>query len=153
MKSQLIYFFLSAVFFQSCILLQKPPKLKFKLPLKTYKITQKYKPYKKTPHLGIDLKANKGTPVLSIERGRVVYVGRQFTGYGKVIIIEHDSYWTSLYAHLNSFSVQLGEKVKKGQKIGAVGSTGRTTGTHLHLELFYKKKNINPSQLYPNPLK
>ena len=151
MKSQLIYFFLSAVFFQSCILLQKPPKLKFKLPLKTYKITQKYKPYKKTPHLGIDLKANQGTPVLSIERGRVVYVGRQFTGYGKVIIIEHDSYWTSLYAHLNSFSVQLGEKVKKGQKIGAVGGTGRTTGTHLHLELFYKKKNINPLNSIPIP--
>ena len=137
------------LFFSSCYSVQKKRALKFQLHLKNKILSQKYKPYKKTPHLGIDLKAKKGTPVLSIERGLVVYVGQQFTGYGKVIVIEHDLNWSSLYAHLNSFQVRLGQRVKKGQKIGTVGNTGRSTGSHLHLELFYKKKNVNPLNYIP----
>jgi len=136
------------VFFSSCYSVQQS-RLQFQAPLKKATLTQKYKPYKKKPHLGIDLRATRGTPVLSIERGRVVYAGRQFTGYGKVIMIEHDSSWTSLYAHLNSVEVSLGQKIQKGQKIGTVGNTGRSTGTHLHLELFYKKRNINPLKHIP----
>lgn len=135
-------------FFSSCYSVQQN-SLQFQAPLKKATLTQKYKPYKKKPHLGIDLRAGRGTPVLSIERGRVVYAGRQFTGYGKVIMIEHDSSWTSLYAHLNSVEVSLGQKIQKGQKIGTVGNTGRSAGTHLHLELFYKKRNVNPLKHIP----
>ena len=125
-------------------MIQKPPELRFQLPLKKYKITQKYKPSGRNVHLGIDLKAPLGSSVLSVERGFVVYTGRQFTGYGKLVIIEHDRDWTSLYAHLNSFQVKLGQKIQKGQVIGAVGNTGKSTGAHLHFELFLKKRNVNP---------
>ena len=148
---QNLFLFLGLFFFSSCYSVQKKGFFNFQAPLKKVTLTQKYKPNKKTPHLGIDLKAKKGTPVLSIERGKVVYVGQQFTGYGKVILIEHDSRWTSLYAHLNSFSVHLGQKVKKGEKIGTAGDTGRSTDTHLHLELFYKKRNVNPLKYLPIP--
>ena len=137
-------FIVFILFFNSCFSSEKSYKLKFQPPLKKATLSQKYKPHKKTPHLGIDFKANQGTPILSIEKGTVVYAGYQFTGYGKVVIIEHGSNWTSLYAHLKSFQVQLGQKVQKGQKIGRVGNTGRSTGAHLHLELFFNKRNVNP---------
>jgi len=140
---------LLGILFFSCYRVEKTRTLDFQSPIKNPKLTQKYNPHKKRPHLGIDLKAPQGTPVLSIEKGRVVYMGTQFTGYGKVILIEHDSHWTSLYAHLNSFSVRRGKKVKKAQKIGTVGNTGRSTGSHLHLELFYNKRNVNPLLAIP----
>ena len=125
-------------------MIQKPPELRFQPPLKKYKITQKYKPSGRDVHLGLDLKAPLGSAVLSEERGFVVYIGRQFTGCGKLVIIEHDRDGTSLYAHLNSFQVKAGQKIQKGQIIGAVGNTGRSAGAHLHFELFLKKRNVNP---------
>jgi len=144
--------FYGLLFFISCTGLetgfQKTRDWDFQPPLKKTVITQQYKPYKREPHLGIDFSGPIGTPVLSIESGRVVYVGEQFTGYGKLVIIEHDALWTSLYAHLDSFSVKLGNRVKKSQKIGTLGNTGKSTGPHLHLEIFYKKKNINPDFIF-----
>ena len=141
--------FIGIACLSSCSSFEKPSRLHFQIPVEKAILSQTYKPHHRKAHLGIDLKANKGSPVLSIEKGFVVYVGQQFTGYGKVIIIEHGWDWTSLYAHLDRFQVHLGQKIKKGQKIGTVGNTGRSTGTHLHLELFYKKKNVNPLDSIP----
>ena len=132
------------IFFNSCAFVQKSAPLYFQWPLKKYKITQQFNSFKRPPHLGIDLKANLGTAVLSSHSGRVVYAGKQFTGYGKVVVIEHDSHWTSLYSHLSRIQVKQGQRVKQGQVIGAVGSTGRSSGPHLHFELMYKKRNVNP---------
>ena len=146
---KIISSFLIFIFFSSCAFVQKQPPLYFQWPLNQYKITQQFNSFKKSPHLGIDLKADLGTAVLSSQSGRVVYAGQQFTGYGKVIMIEHDSRWTSLYSHLSQIKVKLGQKVKQGQVIGAVGSTGRSSGPHLHFEIMYKKQNVNPLKLLP----
>ena len=146
---KIINIFLTFLFFSSCAFVQKQPPVYFQWPLKQYKITQKFNSFKKPPHLGIDLKAPLGTVVLSSQSGRVVYAGQEFTGYGKVIIIEHDSRWTSLYSHLSQIKTKLGQKVKQGQVIGEVGSTGRSSGPHLHFEILYKKQNRNPLKLLP----
>lgn len=135
---------LICIFLNSCAFIQKSAPFYFKWPLKKYTLTQKFNSLKRPPHLGIDLKANLGTAVLSSQSGIVVYAGQKFTGYGKVIIIEHGSHWTSLYSHLNQIKVKLGQKVQQGQIIGTVGSTGRSSGPHLHFEMMYKKRNVNP---------
>ena len=128
----------------SCAFIQKSAPLNFQWPLKKYKITQQFHSLKRPPHLGIDLKADLGTDVLSSYSGRVVYAGQKFTGYGKVIIIEHSPHWTSLYSHLSQIKVRLGQRVRQGQAIGEVGNTGNSSGPHLHFEIMYKKRNVNP---------
>ena len=99
--------------------------------------------------MGLDLKAPLGTPVLSVEKGRVIYSGNEFSGYGNIIMIEHGPNWTSLYAHLNQLKARKGQKIRKGEAIGSIGRTGRATGVHLHFELFYNKKNVNPLKHLP----
>ena len=102
-----------------------------------------------SPHLGIDLKANKGTPVLSSHTGTVIYAGQKLTGYGKTIIIEGPSGWASLYAHLNSIKVKQGQHLKPKEVIGTVGRTGRSSGPHLHFELMFNKTPLNPLNYLP----
>ena len=133
----------------SCIFVQKQPPLTFQWPLKKYKLTQKFLSFKRPPHLGIDLKAPIGTAVFSSHSGRVVYAGKRLTGYGNVIVLEHSSGWTSLYAHLQKIKVKTGQTVNLGNIIGTVGNTGRTSGPHLHLELMYKAKPVNPLLYLP----
>lgn len=100
-------------------------------------------------HYGVDLAAKKGTPILAAESGVVVYVGRGFSGYGKLIVIEHNENWATLYAHLNAFNVKEGAKVKRGQKIGEMGRTGRASGVHLHFEIRYNRQPVNPLMYLP----
>ena len=121
----------------------------FDWPLTKYQITQKFHTFKKRPHLGIDLKAPLGTPVFSVQNGKVIYSGKQFSGYGNVVIVEHNREWTSLYAHLDQLKVKAGQRLKKGDRVGTVGKTGRSTGVHLHFELFYNKKNVDPLSYLP----
>jgi len=118
--------------------------LTFYFPLKKYTLTQKFNSWKRPVHLGVDFKAPLGTPIFSSHSGRVVYAGRRLTGYGNVIVVEHPSGWASLYAHLQRIEVKNGQKVRTGDRIGTLGNTGRTSGPHLHLELMYKGKVINP---------
>ena len=95
-------------------------------------------------HEGIDFPKRTGQPVFSVAKGQVVYAGTQLSGYGKVIIVEHDYNWASLYAHLSKINVENGHTVKKKEKIGEVGSTGRSSSPHLHFELIRKKQPVNP---------
>ena len=88
----------------------------------------------KIVHTGIDIAASKGTPVGAAGPGEVLFAG-WLRGYGQVIIIDHGNNLSSVYAHLSSMSVREGAAVKKGQTIGAVGSTGVATGAHLHFEV------------------
>jgi murein DD-endopeptidase MepM/ murein hydrolase activator NlpD len=100
------------------------------------------------PHNGVDFMAKRGTPVRAVGDGRVLFSGWKNGGYGRTIDIEHDSTFSSRYAHLQSLArgVTKGAAVRKGQVIGYVGSSGRTTGPHLHFE-FYR------DQIYVDPLK
>ena len=100
------------------------------------------------PHKGIDISASVGEPIYAALNGKVAYVGTQ-RGYGNVIILEHDNYVMTVYAHNESNLVRLGETVKKGQPIGTLGKTGSTTGPHLHFEYRVKGKAINPRTVLP----
>ncbi len=94
-------------------------------------------------HAGIDLGARYGQPVVATADGIVEYAGWK-SGYGKTIIIQHNFGFKSVYAHLSSIKVRVGRYVKKGQIIGRAGNTGRSTGTHVHYEVRYLQRPINP---------
>lgn len=85
-------------------------------------------------HKGLDIALPAGTPVEPVEAGRVVFSGVQ-SGYGQVVVVDHGEGVRSVYAHLQSRSVDVGQEVGSGTVIGRVGSSGRATGPHLHLEI------------------
>lgn len=100
-------------------------------------------------HYGLDLANKKGTPITASEAGVVVYVGKGFSGYGKLVVIEHNETWATLYSHLNKFNVKEGDKVERGQKIAEMGRTGHASGVHLHFEIRYNRQPVNPLQYLP----
>lgn len=97
-------------------------------------------------HKGVDLSANFGTPVFATGDGIVERVdqGQANFGYGKQILIDHKFAYKSRYAHLQRMFVKQGDRVKRGQLIGEVGSTGGSTGPHLHYEVIYLNQHVNP---------
>lgn len=103
-------------------------------------------------HTGVDLGMPMGAKVKAANSGKVIYVG-WYGGYGKVVIIDHGRVngvpVTSLYAHLSSYSVSNGVSVYKGQIIGNVGSTGYSTGPHLHFEIRENGRPVNPAKYAP----
>ncbi len=99
-------------------------------------------------HHGIDLAAPTGTTIRSIAPGRVVFADR-YGGYGKLIVIQHAGGITSHYGHCNSIAVKTGSAIRAGSVIGTVGSTGRSTGSHLHLEIRKDGTPISPDKLLP----
>ena len=101
----------------------------------------------KSFHTGIDLAATEGTPVFAADDGVVEFAGRN-GGYGNFILIDHGVYSTA-YAHLSRIDVYEGQRVKKGQLIGRVGSTGLSTGPHLHFEVRYRGRHMNPMAYLP----
>ncbi len=94
-------------------------------------------------HKGIDVVARPGTPVVATADGVVIFAGR-FGGYGNTVIISHRNGFRTLYAHLRKIVVKRGQRVRRGQVIGTVGSTGLSTGPHLHYEVRYRGKALNP---------
>ncbi|MCH5234998.1 MAG: M23 family metallopeptidase [Muribaculaceae bacterium] len=98
-------------------------------------------------HEGLDFAASQGTDVFATGDGKVVVAGRQ-AGYGNCIDIEHGYNYLTRYAHLSQILVKPGEEVKRGQLIGKVGSTGKSTGPHLHYEVRYKNIPQNPVNYY-----
>ena len=94
-------------------------------------------------HAGIDLRAPKGTAIVSSAHGKVIFSGRQ-NGYGKTIIIKHSSKVQTVYAHNLNNLVDVGQIVKKGQTIAMVGRSGNATGYHVHFEFRINGKPVNP---------
>ena len=96
-------------------------------------------------HLGVDYAARRGTPIVAAGSGRIIYAARMGS-YGNLVKIRHDDGYETRYAHMKSFrrGIRRGKYVKKGQTIGYVGSTGRSTGPHLHFELRKHGRAINP---------
>ena len=99
-------------------------------------------------HRGVDFAAPRGTPIYAAGDGSVVRAGR-YGGYGRYIRIRHNSTYSTAYAHMRAFArgVRRGRRVRQGQTIGYVGSTGRSTGPHLHYEIHYRGRQINPLTL------
>jgi lipoprotein NlpD len=100
-------------------------------------------------HEGIDIAAPKGTPIYSAADGEVVFSGWGPTGYGKMVIIKHQHHLTTVYAHNSKILVKKGVRVKQGQKISLMGSTGRSTGPHLHFEVRNDTEPKNPIKYLP----
>lgn len=98
-------------------------------------------------HRGIDIAAERGAPIKAAASGRVVFSGRQ-GGYGNTVVIEHANGYKTQYAHADSFSVRAGEYVEAGQIVGTVGSTGRSTGPHLHFEVTRNGEHLNPGEIF-----
>ncbi len=96
-------------------------------------------------HKGVDYAAARGTPIKAVGDGKVIFKGRK-GGYGRVIILQHGSKYTTLYAHMNAYNKKLrnGSRIKQGQVIGYVGSSGLATGPHLHYEFRINGVHRNP---------
>lgn len=96
-------------------------------------------------HKGIDIAGNIGDDVLVAMDGEVVYAQYNDGGYGNLIIVKHEDNMSTYYGHLNDFSVEVGDKVQKGNIIGKVGNTGFSTGPHLHFELRVNNEPVDPT--------
>lgn len=106
-------------------------------------------------HSGIDMTARQGTPVYATGDGVVRVAGRNaegYSGYGVVVLVDHGFGYQTLYAHLNSATVRAGHKVKRGEQIGTVGSTGMSSGSHLHYEVILNGKKVDPVYYFFNDL-
>lgn len=100
-------------------------------------------------HLAIDLAAGTGAPVWASDSGVVVFSGWAYGGYGIMVMIDHGNGWQTVYAHLSQSTVDCGASVSQGQQIGLAGSTGNSTGPHLHFEIRLNSGFVNPFFVLP----
>lgn len=98
-------------------------------------------------HSGVDLKGRTGDPVRSTASGRVTFAG-YMGNYGYVVMVDHTGGFETRYAHLSKLRVKKGDRIEVGRTIGLVGSTGRSTGPHLHYEILHRGKKINPEKYF-----
>lgn len=104
-------------------------------------------------HLGLDLAAPRGTPILASHDGKVIYTGQDFRGFGKLVMMEtSDGAWATFYAHLDQILVRQGQTIAQGETLGLMGRTGRATGVHLHFEIRHHKKALDPLPLLPRSM-
>lgn len=104
-----------------------------------------------TNHWGIDIAGNEGEGVYATDAGVIVYAGWNNYGYGNMIMVDHGNNFQSLYAHLSGISVGCGQSVGQGDLIGVIGSTGRSSGSHLHFEIRAISSWVNPWDVLPPP--
>jgi murein DD-endopeptidase MepM/ murein hydrolase activator NlpD len=95
--------------------------------------------------------ADVGEPVYAIADGEVIYAGDGLRGYGNVVILRHDRKTSSLYAHNSELKVKLGDQVRQGTLIALLGSTGHSTGPHVHFEIRDGDVAVNPRSVLPKP--
>jgi murein DD-endopeptidase MepM/ murein hydrolase activator NlpD len=95
-------------------------------------------------HHGTDYRGKRGTPVLAAGNGSVIFAGRR-GGYGRVVFIDHGNGVITRYAHLNRIDVKVGDTLAAGQQLGQLGSSGRTTGAHLHFEVRLTGRSVDPN--------
>lgn len=127
-------------------LLNSTEELSFGYPVTGYIVTSRYGWRRSGFHTGIDYAVSYGTPIYASEDG-VVTCAQWSGNYGYLVKIQHAGNFETRYAHCSRFAVSAGEEVKKGDVIAYVGSTGNSTGPHLHLEIRYNGKSINPETL------
>lgn len=112
------------------------------------RISSEYGPRWGKNHRGLDIAAEQGKPVRAVMAGTVKFSGPRGT-YGNLVILDHPNGLSTYYAHTSELLVQEGEYVRRGQKIALVGSTGRSTGPHLHFEVRRDGETVNPENLLP----
>jgi murein DD-endopeptidase MepM/ murein hydrolase activator NlpD len=95
-------------------------------------------------HHGTDYRGKRGTPVLAAGNGTVIFAGRR-GGYGRVVFIDHGHGVITRYAHLKRINVKVGDTLTAGQQLGQLGSSGRTTGAHLHFEVRLAGRSVDPN--------
>ena len=98
-------------------------------------------------HSGIDIRGQRGDTVRSTASGIITFAGYK-GGYGNCIVVQHDKLLQTFYAHLSKINVEVGDCVESGQAIGRLGNTGRSTGPHLHYEVTFDNKKINPANYF-----
>jgi murein DD-endopeptidase MepM/ murein hydrolase activator NlpD len=106
----------------------------------------------KKMHAGIDFAASIGTPIYATADGKVAVVDVRFSGYGKVVEIDHGFGYRTRYAHMHDFAVRAGQNVKRGDLIGYVGNTGLSTAPHLHYEVLINGQQVDPVHYFFNDL-
>jgi len=106
----------------------------------------------KKMHTGIDFAASIGTPIYATADGKVMEVSIKFSGYGKMVEIDHGFGFRTRYAHMHDFAVRPGQQVRRGDLIGYVGNTGLSTAPHLHYEVLLNGNHINPVHYFFNDL-
>lgn len=107
-------------------------------------------PPRSNPHRGLDFTAARGTPVHAPAAGVVVAATERYDNapnYGTVVVLDHGGGWQSLYAHLDAYDVQVGQQVVSGERIGRVGTTGKVTGPHVHVEMLHNGQRVDPEPL------
>jgi murein DD-endopeptidase MepM/ murein hydrolase activator NlpD len=116
-------------------------------PLEGY-VTSEYGPRWGKLHAGIDIAAPTGTPILAAKAGEILFTGR-YGGYGNLVVVDHGDGAVSLYAHQSRIAVSEGQQVNQGEVLGYVGSTGNSTGPHLHFEVRREGRPANPRGFLP----
>ncbi len=100
-------------------------------------------------HDGLDIRVPRGTVIRAADVGKVVFVSSNYHKYGRIIILEHDNNYFTVYAHNSKNNVKVGQRVRKGERIGRVGKSGNATGYHLHFEVRKGKAVLNPLFFLP----
>jgi murein DD-endopeptidase MepM/ murein hydrolase activator NlpD len=106
----------------------------------------------KKMHTGIDFAAEIGTPIYATADGKVIAVDVKFSGYGKLVEIDHGFGYRSRYAHMHEFAVRAGQNIKRGDLVGYVGNTGLSTAPHLHYEVLINGNQVDPVHYFFNDL-
>jgi len=127
-------------------LVDNKAKKYFSFPSDGVRITSRFGPRRRRYHYGIDLGLRLGEPIRSMFDG-TVRIAKRAGAYGNLVIIEHDNKLETYYAHLSKINVAEGDEIKAGEVLGLGGSTGRSTGPHLHLEIRYQGAAINPEDV------
>lgn len=112
-------------------------------------VSSEYGPRWGKSHQGMDIAADRGVPVFAAGGGKVLYAGDRLRGYGNVVIVRHDEKTVTLYAHNDAILVKEQQTVRAGHRIALLGSTGRSTGPHLHFELREGNQTVNPRKRLP----
>jgi murein DD-endopeptidase MepM/ murein hydrolase activator NlpD len=104
------------------------------------------------PHTGVDFAADRGTPIVASNRGKVALLGDFFFA-GRLVVLDHGLGLYTLYFHLDGVTVTEGQIVERGQTLGTVGTTGRSTGPHLHFAAQLGRARVNPPDLFALPIR
>ena len=117
-------------------------KLRFRWPVRG-RVTSRFGKRKGNPHEGVDIAGSKGTLIRASESGKVIHSGH-LGAYGRTVILKHAGHYRTVYAHASEILVRKGKFVDRGDKIAKVGSSGRSTGPHLHFEIRKRENPVDP---------